>query len=137
MAKETKTNPSGATYLEIINVSKALKGTKNSGLSTNSFIEFLSFKRQVDAIVKQRDEDMVQLMEGYNIHPANNLLGQQHYPYEKHEKRAEIQKKVTAINSQVYNLTTAPFMKKEEFHEFTKGLDMDQVATMAQYLLKN
>jgi hypothetical protein len=129
----------GVTSMEAYTVSEALKGTRNSGLTTESFISFLNFKRAIDNIATKRQESLKLLMEAYKIKPTPNpLTGGFGYNFVRNPKETEIQEKLDGINAEKNTLTcTVNFMSKEEFFEFTKKLDMDPIALMSKYLLKN
>lgn len=136
-SKIQKAPMEGVTVLEGCNLSTSLKGTRNSGLSSESFLNFLNLKRLVDGIAAKRDESLKVLMEGYSIKLSfDPMRGGNLYKYDKHPSAKAIEEKVEAINNEEIELKHTCFMTLEEFYEFTKRLDMDQVEIMAKFLLK-
>jgi hypothetical protein len=134
----TTAPPEDFTTLHGVNLSMCLKGTKNTGLSSEAFLSFLSLKRQVDDAARRHQEDVKELMEGYKITTVFRPSEGGHvWDYKKHPKQVEIQKKLDAINNKPIILVESSFIKKEEFFKFTSGMDMDQVSMMAKYLLKD
>lgn len=135
--KITKAPIEGVTVLEGHNLSMALRGTRNNGLSSESFLSFLHLKRLVDGVSMKREEAMKILMDGYGIKVSNDpIRGGHFYKYDKHPSAKQITEKLEAINNEKIELKHTSFMSPEEFYEFTKRMDWDQIEMMAKYLLK-